>query len=170
MYRKNTSERKQQAKKILNKQKGKQLLLANFENEKENTLVKEKWVQIELYNVDAPCMLTKHIVTISALFCDFLCRRLSHCWYDAPTTSYASVGRIYTNMSFVFKYIHEEAEAYTRFCSQISHYPVLDASCDRVAHRLLESNQATYIHHDFFTLIKSRNFSKVSNFTFKKSF
>ena len=61
MYRKNTSERKQQAKKILNKQKGKQLLLANFENEKENTLVKEKWVQIELYNVDAPCLLTKHI-------------------------------------------------------------------------------------------------------------
>ena len=114
-------------------------------------------------------MLTKHIVTSSALFCDFLCRRLSHCWYDAPTTSYASVGRIYTNMSFVFKYIHEEAEAYTRFCSQISHYPVLDASCDRVAHRLLESNQATYIHHNFFTLIKSRNFSKVSNFTFKKS-
>ena len=57
MYRKNTSERKQQAKKILNKQKGKQLLLANFENEKENTLVKEKWVQIELYNVDAPCLL-----------------------------------------------------------------------------------------------------------------
>ena len=54
MYRKNTSERKQQAKKILNKQKGKQLLLANFENEKENTLVKEKWVQIKLYNVDAP--------------------------------------------------------------------------------------------------------------------
>ena len=50
MYRKNTSERKQQAKKILNKQKGKQLLLANFENEKENTMVKEKWVQIELYN------------------------------------------------------------------------------------------------------------------------
>ena len=57
MYQKNTSERKQQAKKILNKQKGKQLLLANFENEKENTLVKEKWVQIELYNVDAPCLL-----------------------------------------------------------------------------------------------------------------
>lgn len=113
-------------------------------------------------------MLTKHIVTSSALFCDFLCRRLSHCWYDAPTTSYASVGRIYTNMSFVFKYIHEEAEAYTRFCSQISHYPVLDASCDRVAHRLLESNQATYIHQDLFTLIKSRNFSKLSNFTFKK--
>ena len=113
-------------------------------------------------------MLTKHIVTSSALFCDFLCRRLSHCWYDAPKTSYASVGRIYTNMSFVFKYIHEEAEAYTRFCSQISHYPVLDASCDRVAHRLLESNQATYIHQDLFTLIKSRNFSKLSNFTFKK--
>ena len=78
MYRKNTSERKQQAKKILNKQKGKQLLLANFENEKENTLVKEKWVQKELYNVDTPCLL-KHIVTSSALFCDFLCRRLSHC-------------------------------------------------------------------------------------------
>ena len=57
MYQKNTSERKQQAKKILYKQKGKQLLLANFENEKENTLVKEKWVQIELYNVDAPCLL-----------------------------------------------------------------------------------------------------------------
>ena len=109
-------------------------------------------------------MLTKQIVTSSALFRDFLCRRLSHCWYDAPKTSYASVGRIYTNMSFVFKYIHEEAEAYTRFCSQISHYPVLDASCDRVAHRLLESNQATYIHQDLFSLIKSRNFSKVSNF------
>ena len=57
MYRKNTSERKQQAKKILNKQKGKQLLLVNFENEKENTLVKEKWVQIEFSNVDAPCLL-----------------------------------------------------------------------------------------------------------------
>ena len=59
MYQKNTSERKQQAKKILNKQKGKQLLLVNFENEKENTLVKEKWVQIELYNVDAPCLLNR---------------------------------------------------------------------------------------------------------------
>ena len=57
MYQKNTSERKQQAKKILNKQKGKQLLLVNFENEKENTLVKEKWVQKKLYNVDAPCLL-----------------------------------------------------------------------------------------------------------------
>ena len=97
--RKNTSERKQQAKKILNKQKENNFCLRRWKRK----LVTRK------RNAYKKCNGMSYAAYISSAL--FVISWAGVRPGDAPIL-YASVGRIYANMSFVFKYIHE-AEVYT---------------------------------------------------------